>query len=59
MNLEVQKLIDQLPNNCYQYIKFDFIKDDLVCTIGFGYMNFNFRFDLITLFSRVLWKNIL
>ena len=34
MNIEVQKLIDQLPNNCYQYIKVDFIKDDLVCTIG-------------------------
>jgi hypothetical protein len=59
MSRDIQKIIDELPIKCYGNINPDKMNNNLVCTIGFGYTNFNFRFDHITILSRLLWKILL
>ncbi len=51
MNKDIQKIIDQLPIKCYENINPDKTKNNLVCTIGFGYINFKFRFDHVAILS--------
>jgi hypothetical protein len=59
MNQDIQIIIDELPIKCYDNINHDKMNNNLVCSIRFGYTNYNFRFDHITILSRLLWKILL
>ncbi len=59
MNKDIQKILDELPVKCYGNTNPDKTNSNLICTIGLGCINFNFRFHNTTILSRLLWKVLL